>query len=209
MAPCRHGSCAQDYPSKPVRFVIGFPAGGPNDILGRIIAQWLSQKLGQPFNVENKGGQSGNIATAEVVRAPADGYTVLLFGPANAISGSLYPNLEFNFLRDIVPVAGVTREPLVMVVHPSVPAKTVPEFLAYAKANPGAIKMASTGVGSSPHVTGELFKQMAGLDARRRALRRRRAGAEGDDRRRGADDVRADVGVDRARCGAASSARSR
>jgi tripartite-type tricarboxylate transporter receptor subunit TctC len=154
---------AQSYPTKPVRFVIGFPAGGPNDILGRIIAQWLAEKLGQPFNVENKGGQSGNIATAEVVRAPADGYTVLLCGPANAISGSLYPNLGFNFLRDIVPVAGVTREPLVMVVHPSVPAKTVPEFLAHAKANAGAIKMASTGNGSSPHVTGELFKQMAGL----------------------------------------------
>jgi len=154
---------AQGYPTKPVRFVIGFPAGGPNDILGRIIAQWLAEKLGQPFNVENKGGQSGNIATAEVVRAPADGTTILLVGPANAISGSLYPNLSFNFLRDIVPVAGVTREPLVMVVHPSVPAKTVPEFLAHAKANAGAIKMASTGNGSSPHVTGELFKQMAGL----------------------------------------------
>jgi len=154
---------AQSYPTKPVRFVIGFPAGGPNDILGRITAQWLAEKLGQPFNVENKGGQSGNIATAEVVRAPADGYTILLVGPANAISGSLYPNLSFNFLRDIVPVAGVTREPLVMVVHPSVPVKTVPEFLAHAKANPGTTRMASTGVGSSPHVTGELFKQMAGL----------------------------------------------
>jgi tripartite-type tricarboxylate transporter receptor subunit TctC len=154
---------AQSYPTRPVRFVIGFPAGGPNDILGRIIAQWLSEKLGQPFAVENKGGQSGNIATAEVVRAPADGTTILLVGPANAISGSLYPNLSFNFLRDIVPVAGVTREPLVMVVHPSVPAKTVPEFLAHAKANAGAVKMASTGNGSSPHVTGELFKQMTGL----------------------------------------------
>jgi len=154
---------AQSYPTKPVRFVIGFPAGGPNDILGRIIAQWLSTKLDQPFNVENKGGRSGNIATEEVVRAPADGYTIMLCGPANAISGSLYPNLSFNFLRDIVPVAGVTREALVMVVHPSVPAKTVPEFLAYAKANPGAMKMASTGSGSSPHITGELFKQMTGL----------------------------------------------
>ena len=154
---------AQTYPTRPVRFVIGFPAGGPNDILGRIVAQWLSDKLGQPFNVENKGGQSGNIATEMVVRAPADGTTVLLCGPANAISGSLYPNLSFNFLRDIVPVAGVTREPLVMVVHPSVPVKTAPEFLAYAKANPGKVKMASTGVGSSPHVTGEFFKQMTGL----------------------------------------------
>jgi tripartite-type tricarboxylate transporter receptor subunit TctC len=154
---------AQTYPSKPVRFVVGFPAGGPNDILGRIVAQWLAQKLGQPFHVENKGGRAGNIATEEVVRSAPDGYTILLCGPANAISGSLYPNLPFNFLRDIVPVAGVTREALVMVVHPSVPARTVPEFLAYAKANASKIKMASTGNGSSPHVTGELFKQMAGL----------------------------------------------
>jgi len=154
---------AQTYPTKPVRFVVGFPAGGPNDILGRLMAQWLSDRLGQPFVVENKGGQSGNIATEMVVRAPADGYTIMLVGPANAISGSLYPNLSFNFLRDIAPVAGITREPLVMVVHPSVPAKTVPEFLAYAKANPGKIKMASTGNGSSPHVTGELFKLMTNL----------------------------------------------
>ena len=125
------------YPARPIRLVVGFPPGGPNDTLGRLIAQWLTQKLGQPINVENKGGKSGNIATEEVVRAPADGYTLLLCGPANAISGSLYPNLQFNFLRDIVPVAGVTREALVMVVHPSVPAKTVPEFLAHAKANAG------------------------------------------------------------------------
>ena len=154
---------AQTYPSRPVRFVIGFPAGGPNDILGRIIAQWLSERLGHPFAVENKAGASGNIATELVVRAPADGYTILLVGPANAISGSLYPNLSFNFLRDIAPVAAITREPLVMVVHPSVPAKTVPEFLIYAKENPAQVKMASTGNGSSPHVTGELFKQMTGL----------------------------------------------
>jgi tripartite-type tricarboxylate transporter receptor subunit TctC len=155
---------AQSYPSQPVRLVVGFPAGGPNDILGRLIAQWLSQKLGQPFAVENRAGRSGNVATEAVVHAPADGYTLLLVGPANALSGSLYPNLSFNFLRDIAPVAGITREPLVMVVHPSVPAKTVPEFLAYAKANPGQVKMASTGSGSSPHVTGELFKQMTGLN---------------------------------------------
>src|SRR6478735_8265770 len=155
---------AQSYPSKPVHFVIGFPAGGPNDILGRIVAKWLSDKLGQPFNVENKGGKSGNIATEMVVRAAADGYTILLCGPANAISGSLYPNLGFNFLRDIMPVAGITREPLVMVVHPSVAAKSVQEFLAIAKVNPAANKMASTGVGSSPHVTGELFKQTVGLE---------------------------------------------
>jgi tripartite-type tricarboxylate transporter receptor subunit TctC len=154
---------AENYPSRPVRFVIGFPAGGPNDILGRLIAQWLSERLSQPFVVENKPGNSGNIATEMVVRAPPDGHTILLVGPANAISGSLYPNLSFNFLRDIAPVAAITREPLVMVVHPSVPAKTVPEFLAYAKANLAQVKMASTGNGSSPHVTGELFKQMTGL----------------------------------------------
>ena len=128
-----------------MRFLVGFPAGGPNDILGRLIAQWLSEQLDQPFDVENKPGTSGNIATELVVRAPADGYTILLVGPANAISGSLYPNLSFNFLRDIAPVAAITREPLVMVVHPSVPAKTVPEFLAFAKANPAQVKMASTG----------------------------------------------------------------
>jgi len=154
---------AQTYPSKPVRLVVGFPAGGPNDILGRLAAGWLSQKLGQPFMVDNKPGQSGNIATADVVGAPADGHTLLLVGPANALSGSLYPNLGFNFLRDIAPVAGITREPLVMVVHPSVPANSVAEFLTYAKANPGKVTMASTGTGSSPHVTGELFKQMTGL----------------------------------------------
>jgi tripartite-type tricarboxylate transporter receptor subunit TctC len=154
---------AQAYPSKPVRFVVGFPAGGPNDILGRLMAQWLSERLGQQFVVENKPGTSGNVATEMVVRAPADGYTILLVGPANAISGSLYPNLNFNFLRDIAPVAAITREPLVMLVHPSVPAKTVAEFLSLAKANPAGVKMASTGNGSSPHVTGELFKQMTGL----------------------------------------------
>jgi tripartite-type tricarboxylate transporter receptor subunit TctC len=154
---------AQSHPSKPVRLVVGFPAGGPNDILGRLIADWLSQRLGQPVTVENKAGQSGNIGTAEVVGAAPDGATLLLVGPANALSASLYPNLSFNFLRDIAPVAGITREPLVMVVHPSVPAKTVAEFLAYAKADPARVKMASTGSGSSPHVTGELFKQMTRL----------------------------------------------
>src|SRR5262249_25531060 len=116
---------AQSYPTRPIRLVVGFPAGGPNDILGRLVAEWLSARLGQPFEVENQPGNSGNIATASVVRAPADGYTLLLVGPANAIGASLYPNLPFNVLRDIAPVAGITREPLVMVVHPSVPAKTV------------------------------------------------------------------------------------
>jgi tripartite-type tricarboxylate transporter receptor subunit TctC len=155
---------AQNYPARPIRLIVGFPPGGPNDTLGRLIAQWLSEKLGQPVDVENKGGQSGNIATAMAVAAPADGYTLLLCGPANAIGPALYPNLPFNFLRDMVPVAGITREPLVMVVHPSVPANTVAEFLTYARANAGKIKMASTGSGSSPHVTGELFKQMTGVN---------------------------------------------
>src|SRR5882724_2781006 len=123
---------AQAYPARPVRFVVGFPANGPNDILARLMGQWLSERLGQVFAVENRPGASGNIATEAVVRAPADGYTILLVGPANAISGSLHQNLSFNFLRDIAPVAGITREPLVMVVHPSVPAKTVPEFLSFA-----------------------------------------------------------------------------
>jgi tripartite-type tricarboxylate transporter receptor subunit TctC len=128
------------------------------------MAQWLSERLGQPFVVENRPGASGNIATEAVVRAPADGHTLLLVGPANAINASLYDNLDFNFLRDIAPVAGITREPLVMLLHPSVSAKTVPELVAYAKANPGKIKMATTGNGSSPHVAGVLFTMMAGVD---------------------------------------------
>jgi tripartite-type tricarboxylate transporter receptor subunit TctC len=156
-------SMAQAYPARPVKFMVGFAPGGPNDTLGRIAADWLTKQLGQPFEVENRSGRSGNIATEAVVKAAPDGYTILLCGPANQISGSLYSNLPFNFLRDIAPVVGITREALVMVVHPSVPAKTVPEFIAYAKSNPGKVTMASTGNGSSPHVTGELFKLMAGL----------------------------------------------
>ena len=155
---------AQNYPSRPVTLVVGFPAGGPNDILGRLIAAWLSARLGQPVTVENKPGASGNIGTEAVVRAAPDGYTLLLAGPANAINGSLHDNLTFNFLRDIAPVAAITREPLVMLVHPSVPAKSVAEFVALAKAEPGKIKMAATGKGSSPHVSGVLFTQMAGVD---------------------------------------------
>lgn len=155
---------AQSYPARPVRFVIGFPAGGPNDTLGRIMAAWLTERTGWPFVADNLPGASGNIATEAVVRAPADGYTLLLVGPANAISASLGDKLSFNFLRDIVPVGGITREPYVMVVNPAVPAKTAAEFIAYAKANPGKIRIASTGAGSSPHVSGELFKMMTGLD---------------------------------------------
>src|SRR5450631_695914 len=155
---------AQLYPARPIQLIVGFPAGGPNDILGRLMAQWLSGRLGQPVTVENRPGASGNIATEAVLRAPADGYTLLLVGPANAINPSIYDNHNHNFLRDIAPVAAITREPLVMLVHPSVPARTVAEFIAYAKANAAGITMASTGQGSSPHVTGLLFRMMTGLD---------------------------------------------
>jgi tripartite-type tricarboxylate transporter receptor subunit TctC len=155
---------AQSYPTRPINLVVGFPAGGPNDILARLMGQWLSERLGQPVIAGNQPGASGNIATEAVVRAPADGYTLLLVGPANAINASLYENLDFRFLRDIAPVAAITREPLVMLVHPSVPANTVPEFIAYAKANPAGIKMAATGNGSSPHVSGLLFNMMTGID---------------------------------------------
>jgi tripartite-type tricarboxylate transporter receptor subunit TctC len=157
------GAMAQTFPTRPIRLVVGFPAGGPNDILGRLIAEWLSARLGQPVDVENQAGGSGNIATASVVRAAPDGYTLLLCGPANAISASLPDKLDFVFLRDIAPVGGITREPLVLLVHPSVPAKSAAELIAYAKADPAKVRMASTGAWSSPHVSGELFKMMTGL----------------------------------------------
>jgi tripartite-type tricarboxylate transporter receptor subunit TctC len=155
---------AQAYPARPVRFVVGFAPGGPNDILARLIGGWLSGRLGQPFNVENLPGGSSNPATEAVVRAAPDGYTLLLMGPANAINASLFPNLGFDIRRDIAPVAGLTRESLVLVVHPSVQAATVPELIAYAKANPGKLRMAMTGTGSSPHVSGKLFRLMTGVD---------------------------------------------
>ncbi len=155
---------AQSYPAKPVMLVVGFAPGGPNDILGRMIAKALSARMGQPFEVVNRSGASSNIATEAVVKAAPDGYTLLLIGPANAINSSLFTNLPFNFKKDIVPIAGITREALVLVVHPSVAAKNVAEFVALAKAEPGKIKMASTGNGSSPHVSGLLFKKMTGLD---------------------------------------------
>jgi tripartite-type tricarboxylate transporter receptor subunit TctC len=160
LAPQAH---AQAFPSRPLRLVVGFPAGGPNDILARLIAGWLGTRLGQPVEVENRPGNSGNIATAEVVRAPPDGHTLLLVGPANAISASLPDKLDFVFLRDIAPVAGLTREPLVLLVHPAVPATSAAELIAYAKAHPGKVTMASTGAWSAPHVAGELFKMMTGL----------------------------------------------
>jgi tripartite-type tricarboxylate transporter receptor subunit TctC len=155
---------AQTYPSRPVRLITGFPAGGPTDILARPIGQWLSERLGQPFVIDNRPGAGSNIGTEAVVRAPPDGYTLLLVSPGNAINATLYDKLPFNFIRDIAPVAGIIRVPNVIVVNPSVPAKTVPEFIAYAKANPGKVNMASSGNGTSPHVAGELFKMMTGVN---------------------------------------------
>jgi tripartite-type tricarboxylate transporter receptor subunit TctC len=155
---------AQTYPSRPVRMVVGNAAGGAPDIFARLIGQWLSDRLGQPFLVENRPGAATNIATEAVVRAPPDGYTLLLIPTTSAINATVYDKLNFNFIRDIAPVASVVRLPLIMLVHPSVPVKTVPEFIAYAKANPGKISMASTGIGSPTHMSGELFKMMAGVD---------------------------------------------
>ena len=155
---------AQTYPGRPVRFVVGFAPGGPNDSLARLIGEWLGSRLDQPFAVENLPGGSSNPATEVVVRAPPDGHTILLMGPANAINASLFPHLSFDIRRDIAPVAGLTREALVLVVHPSVPASTVPELIAFAKANPGKLRMAMTGAGSSPHVSGKLFRLMTGVD---------------------------------------------
>jgi tripartite-type tricarboxylate transporter receptor subunit TctC len=155
---------AQAYPSRPVRIVVGFAPGSAPDIIARLMGQWLSERLGQQFIIENRSGAAGNIATEAVVRAPSDGYTLLLVAAPNAINATLYDRLSFSFLRDIAPVAGIIRECPVLVVHPSFPAKTVPEFIAYAKANPGKISMASSGNGSTAHVTGELFKMMAGID---------------------------------------------
>jgi tripartite-type tricarboxylate transporter receptor subunit TctC len=155
---------AQTYPSQPVRIIVGFAAGGPNDILARMIGQWLSERLRQPFVIENRPGAASNIATEVVVRAPPDGYTLLLVGSPNAINATLYEKLNFNFVRDVAPVASFMRGALVMVVNPSVPAKTLPEFIAYAKANPGKLSYGSGGVGGITHITPELFKMMAGVD---------------------------------------------
>jgi tripartite-type tricarboxylate transporter receptor subunit TctC len=155
---------AEAYPARPVRLIVGAPAGGGFDIVARLMGQWLSERLAQPFVIENRPGAGGNIATEAVVRAPADGYTLLLVTGVNAISAALYEKLSFNFIRDIAPVAGITRESLVMVVNPSVPAKTVPEFIIYAKANLGKLNMASGGIGTPSHVAGELFKTMTGVD---------------------------------------------
>jgi tripartite-type tricarboxylate transporter receptor subunit TctC len=155
---------AQAYPSRPVRILVGFTAGGNFDIVARLMGEWLSEQLHQPFIVENRPGASTNIATEAVVRAPADGYTLLLGGATNAINATFYKKLNFNFIRDIAPVAGIIRFPNVMEVTPSFPAKTVPEFIAYATANPGKINMGSSGNGTTQHLAGELFKLMTGVN---------------------------------------------
>jgi tripartite-type tricarboxylate transporter receptor subunit TctC len=155
---------ADTYPSRPVRLIVFYAAGGGNDIIARLMGQWLSERLGQSFVVENRPGGGGNLGTEYVVRAAADGYTLLLSSSANVVNTSLYDTLDFDFARDIAPVASISYEPNIMVVNPSVPAKTVPEFIAYAKANPGTINFASAGIGSSQHMSGEMFKMMAGID---------------------------------------------
>jgi tripartite-type tricarboxylate transporter receptor subunit TctC len=155
---------AQTYPSRPVRWIVGYPPAGATDITARLMGQWLSERLNQPFVIENRPGASGNIGTEAVVNAPPDGYTLLLVNAGNAINATLYEKLKYNLIRDIASVAGIIRVPLVMQVNPSVPVKTVPEFIAYAKANPGKLNMASAGNGTPQHVSGELFKMMAGVN---------------------------------------------
>jgi tripartite-type tricarboxylate transporter receptor subunit TctC len=164
-APAFSGfASAQTYPTRPVHVLVGFAAGGPTDILARLMAQWLSQRLGQPFVVENRPGVGGNLATDAVVNAPADGHTLLLVAPANTINATLYDKLSFNFIRDIAPVGSIMRSFYVMEVTPALPVKSVPEFIAYAKAHPGEINMASAGSGTPQHVAGELFKLMTGVE---------------------------------------------
>ena len=155
---------AQAYPSRPVKIIVGQAAGSASDIVARLIAQFLSEKLGQQFFVEVRPGAAGNIATEAVTHMPPDGYTLLLVNSQNAINAALYEKLSFDFVRDIAPIGQVENVPLVMEVHPSVPVKTIPEFIAYAKANPGKLNMASAGIGGPQHVAGELFKFMAGVD---------------------------------------------
>ncbi len=154
---------AQSYPTRPVRLLVGYAPGGGNDIVARLIGQWLADRLGQQFVIGNRPGAGTNIATEEAANALPDGYTLLLVGPPNAINATLYKKLDFNFIRDIAAVGGITRVPFLIALHPSVPVKTVPELIAYAKANPGRLNMASAGIGSGSHLAGELFEMMAGI----------------------------------------------
>lgn len=163
-APGARAAAAQTYPARPVRILVGFAPGGPNDVLARLLGQILSTRLGQPFVVENRPGAGSNLATGAVAHAAADGYTLLLAGSPNAINATLYERLEFDFVRDIAPVAGIMRGPLVVVAHPSVPARTIPELVAHAKATPGTLSYGSGGVGGITHISGELFAMMAGVD---------------------------------------------
>jgi tripartite-type tricarboxylate transporter receptor subunit TctC len=157
-------AAAEAYPSRPVHLMVGFAAGGGYDIVARLMGQWLSERLGQPFVIENRPGAATNIATEAVVRAPPDGYTLLLIGSTNAINVTFYQKLNFNFIDDIAPVASITQQPQAMLANPSFPAKTIPELIDYAKANPGKVNMSSPGVGSISHLAGELFKMMAGVN---------------------------------------------
>jgi tripartite-type tricarboxylate transporter receptor subunit TctC len=158
------GVPAADYPNRPVKWVVPYPPGGTTDVLARLTAQWLSDKLGQPFIIENKPGGGNNIGTEYALKSPPDGYTMLLVNPANGINATLYKNLSFNFVRDIAPVAGLVRTPNVMVINPQIPPKTVAEFVGWCKANPGKVNMASSGSGTSVHLSGELFKTMTGCN---------------------------------------------
>jgi tripartite-type tricarboxylate transporter receptor subunit TctC len=182
-------AAAQTYPSRPVRLVVGFAAGGSSDIFARLIGQWLSRRLGQPFVIEDRPGANSNIATEAVVHATPDGHTLLLVTASNAINISVYDKLNFNFIRDIVPVAGIVRLPNVIVVHPSLPATSVPEFIAFAKANPDKMSMASAGTGSPSHLAGELFKMMAERQDGSCTLPRRRSSDCRSARRAGAGSI--------------------
>jgi tripartite-type tricarboxylate transporter receptor subunit TctC len=158
------GAAADEYPSRPIKWVVGYPAGGTTDILARLIGQWLSEHMGQQIIIENRPGAGNNIGTEAVINSPPDGYTVLFVNPANGINASLYKKLNFNFIRDTAPIAGIARVPNVMEVNPEVPAKSVQELIDYAKANPGKVNMASSGNGTSVHLSGELFKMMTGVN---------------------------------------------
>jgi tripartite-type tricarboxylate transporter receptor subunit TctC len=159
-----HFAWAQIYPARTVRIIVGFPPGGPSDILARLMGQWLSEQLGQPFVIDNRPGAGSNIGTEAALKAPPDGHTLLLVPPSSAINATLYERLNFNFIRDIAPIASISRESSVMAVNTSVPARTIPEFISYAKANPGKLNMASAGIGGPSHVYGELFKMMTGVN---------------------------------------------
>ena len=190
---------AQDYPTRPIHFVVGFAAGGPNDIVARILGEWLSKHMGQQWVIENRAGSGGMLAAGQVLAAAPDGYTLMFVAPNNAIGASLYKKLPFNFIRDSAPVAGTLQLANLMVVPPSLPVNSVAEFIAYAKANPGKLNFASSGNGTSVHMSGELFKLMAGIDIVHVPYRGSAAGLSGPDVRQGACAVRQPARLDRVR----------